>query len=81
MASVFDQLSPYIDSIDYTPQNPYDTGRVTFRCNGDPVTLIKWCRRNFGNRGDGWDFVGNRKTVDISIWSSRLITMYKMWQE
>ena len=22
----------------------------------DPAIIVKWCRRTFGNRGDGWDF-------------------------
>lgn len=78
--SPFDTLSPYIEIVEYQVTNPSDHGRVTYRCTGDPLTVIKWCRKNFGNRGDGWDFSGAEKAVDITIWSSKLITMYELWQ-
>ncbi len=80
MAAWFDQLSPYIDVVEYEVVNVRDSNKVTFRCKTDPTTVIKWCRRNFGPRGDGWDFSGSGKTVDITIWSSKLITMYELWQ-
>ena len=76
----FDTLTPYIDIVEYEVQNTRDTGKVTFRCKEDPTIVIKWCRRNFGPRGDGWDFSGAGKAVDITIWSSKLITMYELWQ-
>mgnify|MGYP003350353866 CR=1 FL=1 len=47
----------------------------------EPNDYIKWCRRNFGDRGDGWDFTGGGKIVDVLIWSSKLITMWEIWQE
>lgn len=76
----FNDLSPYIHTVEYEVQNHRDTNKVIFRCKDDPMPVIKWCRRNLGNRGDGWDFSGSAKTVDITIWSSKLITMYELWQ-
>lgn len=81
MAVPFEQISPFIEFVEYEIVNPKDTGKKVFRCKGDPTAVIKWCRKNFGNRGDGWDFSGSGKTLDITIWSSRLITMYTLWQE
>lgn len=80
MNNIIDSFSPYIEYVDPVLNNPGDTGKVIFRCKGDPITIIKWCRRNFGNRGDGWDYSGGTKNVDITIWSSKLITMYELWQ-
>jgi hypothetical protein len=78
--SPFDTIAPYIEFVEYECLNPRDSNKVIFRCAGDPATVIKWCRRNFGNRGDGWDFSGSDKAVDITIWSTKLITMYELWQ-
>lgn len=78
--SPFDTIAPYIQVVEYELTNERDHSKVIFRCEGDPMQVIKWCRKNFGTRGDGWDFSGSGKTVDISIWSSKLITMYEMWQ-
>ena len=65
--------------VDYVPVNPHDHTRKSFDVKGNPKEVIQWCRRNFGNRGDGWDFMGGKK-VQVIIWSSRLITMWKLWQ-
>ena len=53
---------------------------MTFVIKDDTKEVIKWCRRNFGERGDGWDFTAGRKHVQVTIWSSKLITMWEMWQ-
>ena len=45
----------------------------------DPTKIVKWLRRNFGERGIGWDFHLNKNSVIIEIWHSNLITMYEMW--
>ena len=79
--SIFDTFSPIIDYIDEIKVNPNDTGKVTFRIKNDPFPVIKWCRRNFGNRGDGWDFSGAGNKVDVTIWSTKLIVMWELWQE
>ena len=46
----------------------------------DPAIIVKWMRRNFGERHCGWDFSLVRGCVTIEIWDDRLITMYEMWQ-
>lgn len=80
MSSIFNEFHPVIEYADPVYNNPRDAVKVIYRCKGDPVAIIKWCRRNFGNRGDGWDYSGAGKSLDITIWSSKLITMYELWQ-
>lgn len=77
---MFDQIQDFIEIVDVKYNNVRDHSKVIFRCKDDPTKVIKWCRRNFGDRGDGWDFAGAGKNVDIIIWSSKLITMYELWQ-
>lgn len=47
----------------------------------DPVVFVKWLRRNFGHRGEGWDFTFHKGTVIIDIWESKLQTMYELWKK
>jgi hypothetical protein len=81
MNSNYDLLPPLnIDFVDYVNKNPCDTRKVYFDVkNKNGKEVIQWCRRNFGNRGDGWDFSGGKHIV-VSIWNSKLITMWEMWQ-
>ena len=81
ISNLFYELNPVIECVDEIRNNPHDHGKVVFTVKGDPKTVIQWCRRNFGNRGDGWDFSGGVKNIQVTIWSSRLITMWEMWQE
>ena len=46
----------------------------------DPAIIVKWMRRNFGERHQGWDFSLAGGCVAIEIWDDRLMTMYEMWQ-
>ena len=46
----------------------------------DPTIIVKWMRRNFGERHQGWDFSLVGGCVTIELWDDRLITMYEMWQ-
>jgi hypothetical protein len=74
------------DSIIYVEpdrQNKPDAERQIFEIEDGTITeTIKWCRRNFGERGDGWDFHGRYgKKCAIEIWSHRLIVMWKIWKE
>lgn len=76
-----DKFHPVIDyvdverkNVDYTSKKQYVVG------NKDSLTHIKWCRRNLGERGDGWDFAGSGKSLTIFIWSKKLQFMYEMWQ-
>lgn len=75
----FNNLSPVIDYVYVEYKNPRDHTGVTFIVKGDSKEIIKWCRRNFGQRGDGWDFMAGTRHVQITIWSSKLITMYELW--
>ena len=45
----------------------------------DPSVIVKWCRRNFGQRGSGWDFYLNQGRVIIEISDSKYKVMYEMW--
>jgi len=46
----------------------------------DPSIIVKWCRRNFGHRGDGWDFTFHSGRVTIEITKDEFKTMYEMWK-
>lgn len=81
LPNLLDQFSPVIEYVDVIRNNPRDHTGVTFVVKDNSYEVIKWCRRNFGERGDGWDFTGGKKHVQITIWSSRLITMWELWQE
>lgn len=82
MSSIFNQLSPVIEYVDYVRNNPSDANKRQFKIKGDPHTVIKWCRRNFGDRGDGWDFYSaGKEGYIVQIWSTRLLTMWELWQE
>lgn len=45
----------------------------------DPSKIVKWLRKNFGERGHGWDFCLNQKSVIIEIWDTKFVTMYEMF--
>jgi len=56
--------------------------QYTYDCDfrkEDPTKIVKWLRRNFGDRGTGWDFIFNKGCVIIEIWDPKLKTMYEMW--
>ena len=46
----------------------------------DPTIIVKWMRRNFGERHQGWDFSLISGCVTIELWDDKFITMYEMWQ-
>jgi hypothetical protein len=66
--------------VDVVRKNPRDMSKKRYISTKDQYNTIKWCRRNFGDRGDGWDFYRNGKEITVEIWSSRLVTMWEMWQ-
>ena len=41
--------------------------------------LIRWCRRNFGERGVGWDFTLHNNCVILEIWDEKLLTMHEVF--
>ena len=45
----------------------------------DPATIVKWMRRNFGERHHGWDFSLVGGCVTIELWDAKFVTMYEMW--
>jgi hypothetical protein len=47
---------------------------------GYPNERIKWCRRNMGERGIGWDFMWVSELLTIEIWDDKLKFMYEMWK-
>lgn len=53
-----------------------------YRINDRNVSdRIRWCRENFGPRGQGWDFSGGFKGCDIIIWRDDfLVTWILMWE-
>ena len=54
-----------------------DTTRFTFRgTNQEVVDHLKWCRKELGERGRDWDFVGSGKSVEIMIKPSAGLTFY-----
>jgi hypothetical protein len=45
----------------------------------DPSMIVKWCRRNFGERGVCWDFLLISGNVTIIVWDDKCKVMYEMW--
>lgn len=72
-------MIPVIEYADLIRKNPRDHNGITTVVKGDPTETIKWCRKNFGERGDGWDFTAGTRHVQLTMWSSKLITMYELW--
>lgn len=48
----------------------------------NPDHIIRWCRRNFGNRGEGWDFIlaSFSGEVHIAIWDPKLEATYLLFK-
>ena len=46
----------------------------------NPTVIVKWCRRNFGERGVGWDFLLVSGNVTIVLWDDKFKTMYELWK-
>jgi hypothetical protein len=58
--------------------------QYTYNCKDlkeNPQQIVKWCRKNFGERGVGWDFYLVSGNVIIEVWYSRFCTMYEMWKK
>lgn len=78
-----DKFHPIVEYVDVNRQNT-DYGNKKMYVVGekkDSYEHVKWCRRNLGERGDGWDFAGSGKSLTIFIWSNKLQFMYEMWQQ
>ena len=79
----FQQTVEY-DHIDIPSMRSYGTRKTyVYECKAkseDPSIIVKWCRRNFGQRGDGWDFTFHSGCVTIEITKDEFKTMYEMWK-
>lgn len=74
------EVPTYVEFVDCVRKNPKDTDKKIYTVTDNIIETIQWCRRNFGERGDGWDFTGAYKKVDIIIWSSKLVVMFELWK-
>lgn len=81
----FAQAFPY-SAATLCRDNNYTTGNRKFYIRDcryhkeDPSIIVKWMRRNFGERHQGWDFSLAGGCVTIEIWDDKFKTMYEMWQ-
>jgi hypothetical protein len=69
--------------IDRTYMNRGNRVQYVYDCKGkkeDPTVIVKWCRRNFGERGMGWDFLLTSGNVTIVLWDDKFKTMYELWK-
>ena len=58
--------------------------RFIYRCkdlNEDPAVIVKWLRRQFGERGIGWDFQLTGGNITIEIWNTKYEVIYRLWKE
>ena len=46
-----------------------------------PTDIVRWMRRNFGERGIGWDFTFHSGNVILDIWDHRLQVMWETFKE
>lgn len=69
--------------IDRTYMSRGDRVQYVYDCKKkkeDPSVIVKWCRRNFGERGMGWDFLLTSGNVTIVLWDDKFKTMYELWK-
>jgi hypothetical protein len=69
--------------IDRTYMSRGNRVQYVYDCKGkkeDPTVIVKWCRRNFGERGMGWDFLLTSGNVTIVLWDDKFKTMYELWK-
>lgn len=69
--------------IDRTYMNRGNKVQYVYDCQSkkeDPSVIVKWCRRNFGERGVGWDFLLTSGNVTIILWDDKFKVMYELWK-
>ena len=69
--------------IDLTYMNRSGRVQYVYDCKGkkeNPSVIVKWCRRNFGERGMGWDFLLTSGNVTIVLWDDKFKFMYEIWK-
>ena len=70
-----------IDRSEVTTSGSKTIYKIDYRHHkGYPNEHIKWCRRNMGHRGSGWDFMWVSELLIIEIWDDKLKFMYEMWK-
>ena len=75
------QTTSFDDRSDVTTSGDKTIYRIDYRHRKDyPNDHIKWCRRNMGHRGTGWDFMLVGGVLVIEVWDNKLTFMYEMWK-
>jgi hypothetical protein len=70
-----------IDRSEVTTRGDKTIYKIDYRNRKDyPGDHIKWCRRNMGDRGTGWDFMWVSELLVIEVWDDKLKFMYEMWK-
>jgi hypothetical protein len=70
-----------IDRSEVTTRGDKTIYKIDYRNRKDyPGDHIKWCRRNMGDRGTGWDFMWISELLVIEVWDDKLKFMYEMWK-
>jgi hypothetical protein len=73
--------SSNFDRSEVTTRGDKTIYRIDYRHRKDyPTDHIKWCRRNMGYRGNGWDFMWVSEMLIIEVWDDKLKFMYEMWK-
>ena len=55
--------------------------RHEYHVKVDAVPRIRWCRKNLGDHGDRWDYLGGKNIVVIYIMSDEDAALYdKHWR-
>jgi hypothetical protein len=78
-ATYYPNTKANIDAVSHLGSSSQYTYDCIFR-KEDPSVIVKWCRRNFGERGNGWDFILNQGRVIIEIRNDKYKVMYEMWK-
>jgi hypothetical protein len=53
-----------------------------YDCRGkkeNPEIIVRWLRRNFGERGNGWDWYLASGKVCIEITEPKYVVIYELW--
>jgi len=73
--------SSNFDRSEVTTRGDKTIYKIDYRYRKDYLNShIKWCRRNMGQRGSGWDFMWISDLLMIEIWDDKLKFMYEMWK-
>ena len=45
----------------------------------NPTEIVKWLRRNLGERGKSWDFSFIKGNVSVDIFDDKAQVIYELW--